>query len=71
MMYQILKKTYKKYLLVEEFDNLEDAKDTMEGMKLLYSHLKFNIKNSIQTQSLEYFSVNSKPRAYFKMVEKL
>jgi|TARA_R110000787_G_scaffold699_2_gene2534 hypothetical protein len=70
-MYQILKKKYRNYYVIEEHESLLDAKDYMENIQLLLSHLKFKIKKSICTKTSEYFSIDSKPRTYFKMVEKL
>ena len=57
--------------LAEQETSLLDAKDYMENIQLLLSHLKFKIKKSICTKTSEYFSIDSKPRTYFKMVEKL
>lgn len=70
-MYQILKKQYRNYYVIEEHEDVSDAKDSMDSIKLLVSHLKYKIKKSICTKASEYFSVDSKPRTYFKMVEKL
>jgi len=42
----------------------------MENIQLLLSHLKFKIKKSVCTKTSEYFSIDSKPRTYFKMIEK-
>tara|TARA_R100001244_G_C5141898_1_gene128042 strand:+ start:131 stop:343 length:213 start_codon:yes stop_codon:yes gene_type:complete len=69
-MYQVLKKKYRNYYVIEEHESLLDAKDYMENIQLLLSHLKFKIKKSVCTKTSEYFSIDSKPRTYFKMIEK-
>jgi|TARA_R110000744_G_scaffold142387_1_gene254002 hypothetical protein len=70
-MFQILKKQYRNYCVIEEHEDVLEAKDTMDSIRLLVSHLKYKINKSICTKTSEYFSVDSKPRTYFKMVEKL
>lgn len=69
-MYQVLKKKYRNYYVIEEHESLLDAKDYMENIQLLLSNLKFKIKKSVCTKTSEYFSIDSKPRTYFKMIEK-
>ena len=55
-MYQILKKQYRNYYVIEEHEDVVDAKDSMDSIKLLVSHLKYKIKKSICTKASEYFS---------------
>ena len=45
-MYQILKKQYRNYYVIEEHEDVADAKDCMNSIKLLVSHLKYKIKYS-------------------------
>ena len=53
-MYQILKKQYRNYYVIEEHEDVVDAKDSMNSIKLLVSHLKYKIKKSICTKTSEY-----------------
>ena len=40
-MFQILKKQYRNYYVIEEHEDILEAKDTMDSIKLLVSHLKY------------------------------